>query len=60
MLKLIAKSEKITTGCHLNVRVSGNVDAVRTSVGRSPSKFIQRCSQERIVAILNMFLNECK
>ena len=38
MLKLSARSEKVTTGQHLNARVPGNVDAVCTIVSHSPKK----------------------
>ena len=40
VLKMSARSEKVTTGRHLNVRFPGHVDAVRPSVGRSR---IQEC-----------------
>ena len=60
VLKLRARSEKITTRQHLSVRVLGNVDAVYTSVGHSPRKSIQRHSQKCMVAILSIFLNKHK
>ena len=48
VLQLSAKSEKVTTGRHLSVRFPGNVDAVRTSVCRSPQKSIERRSREHL------------
>ena len=60
VLKLTARSEKVITRRHLGVRVRENVDAVRTSVGRSPRKSTQRRSQECIVTILNTSLKKFK
>ena len=40
VLKLSVKSEKVTTGCYLSVRVPGNPGAVCTSVGRSPTRVL--------------------
>ena len=46
MQNLSSKAERVQTGRRLSVKVAGNVDAVRDSVGRSPKKSIRRRSQE--------------
>ena len=58
MLTVSARSAKVTTGRHLSVRVPRDVDAVRTSIGRSPRKTTRRCSQDGMSAMLNVFLSE--
>ena len=60
VLKLSARSEKVTTERDLSFRVPENDDAVRSSIDRSPRKSLRRRSHERLVAILNVFLNKRK
>ena len=50
VLKLSSKAEGVRTGRHLSARVAENVDAVRDSFGRSPTKSIRRRSQELGIA----------
>ena len=46
LIKSTKKGQKSTSGIKLTARSPENVDAVRDSVGRSPKKPLQRCSQE--------------
>ena len=46
LIKSTKKGQKSTSGRKLTARSPENVDTVRDSVGRSPKKSLQRCSQE--------------
>ena len=46
LIKSTKKGQKSTSGRKLTVRSPENVDTVRDSVGWSPKKSLQRCSQE--------------
>ena len=46
LIKSTKKEQKSTSGRKLTARSPENVDTVRDSVGRSPKKSLQRCSQE--------------